>query len=64
MAAVGGSIIYRGVVAAALQMGFAPTDLKLVTAIIVVAALAAPTLASAKTGSFWLRKRQAGGEAK
>lgn len=63
LAAVGGSIIYRGAVAAALQLGFAPTDLKLVTAIIVVAALAAPALAASGVGSFRLRKRTAGGEA-
>lgn len=34
-----GSIIYKGVVALALQLGLAPTDLKLITAVIVVIAL-------------------------
>lgn len=34
-----GSIIYKGVVALALQLGLAPTDLKLITAVIVIIAL-------------------------
>lgn len=40
--AVAGSIVYRFVISFALRAGFAPTDLKLVTAIMVVIALAAP----------------------
>ncbi len=39
-----GSIIYRLAIATALQLGFAPTDLKVVTAILVILALGAPSL--------------------
>ncbi|MFP4017556.1 MAG: ABC transporter permease [Halanaerobiales bacterium] len=39
-----GAIIYRLAIAIALQMGFAPTDLKIVTAILVILSLGAPTL--------------------
>ncbi len=39
-----GSIIYRLAIAVALQLGFAPTDLKVVTAVLVILALGAPTL--------------------
>lgn len=39
-----GSIIYRLAIAIALQLGFAPTDLKIVTAILVIMALGAPSL--------------------
>jgi len=39
-----GSIIYRLAIAVALQLGFAPTDLKIVTAILVILALGAPSL--------------------
>lgn len=39
-----GSIIYRLAIAVALQLGFAPTDLKIVTAVLVVLALGAPSL--------------------
>lgn len=35
-----GSLLYRGCVALALKLGFPPTDLKLITSIIVIAALA------------------------
>lgn len=34
-----GSVLYKGAVAGALKLGLAPTDLKLITAIIVIAAL-------------------------
>jgi putative ABC transport system permease protein len=34
-----GSVLYKGAVAGALKPGLAPTDLKLITAIIVIAAL-------------------------
>lgn len=37
--AVIGSIIYKGAIALALRLGLAPTDLKLITAIIVIAAI-------------------------
>ena len=39
-----GSIIYRMAIAIALQLGFAPTDLKVVTAVLVILALGAPSL--------------------
>jgi len=39
-----GSVLYRIVIAAALQAGMPPTDLKLVSEVIVAAALVAPTL--------------------
>ncbi|ACL70745.1 inner-membrane translocator [Halothermothrix orenii H 168] len=39
-----GSIIYRLSISIALQLGFAPTDLKIVTALLVILALGAPSL--------------------
>jgi len=39
-----GSIIYRGIIAIALQMGMPPTDLRLISAIIVALALSIPEL--------------------
>ena len=39
-----GSIVYRLAIAVALQLGFAPTDLKIVTALLVILALGAPSL--------------------
>ncbi|SNX53065.1 ABC transporter permease [Thermoanaerobacterium sp. RBIITD] len=44
ISAVVGSIIYRGAIAVALSIGFDPTDLKLLTAILVVIALSLPGL--------------------
>jgi putative ABC transport system permease protein len=44
VAVICGSIIYRFVIALVLRLGFAPTDLKLLTAIIVVIALASPQI--------------------
>lgn len=44
ISAVVGSIIYRGAIAIALTVGFNPTDLKLLTAILVVIALSLPGL--------------------
>lgn len=42
---VGGSIVYRLLIATSLRIGwFEPTDLKLLTALLVVAALATPTI--------------------
>jgi putative ABC transport system permease protein len=43
-AALLGSILYRGIVALALRAGFAASDLKLVTALLVVLALTTPRL--------------------
>lgn len=45
-AVVGGSIIYRIIIAIVLQLGMKSTDLKLLTAIIVAFALAMPVLSS------------------
>jgi putative ABC transport system permease protein len=41
---IGGSIVYRLLIAGSLQLGIAPQDLKLLTAVLVVAALAIPTV--------------------
>ena len=46
LGAILGSVVYRFAVFFALRAGFAPTDLKIVTAGLVVVALAAPTLRS------------------
>jgi putative ABC transport system permease protein len=43
---IGGSIVYRLLIAVSLRLGIAPTDLKLLTAILVVAALSVPTIRS------------------
>jgi putative tryptophan/tyrosine transport system permease protein len=43
---VGGSIVYRLLIAVSLRLGIAPTDLKLLTAVLVVAALSVPTVRS------------------
>lgn len=57
--AVLGSVIYKAIIAVALELGFQPTDLKLVTVIIVVIAL---SLNNGKF-SFKIRKKSvAGGE--
>jgi putative ABC transport system permease protein len=60
IAVVCGSIVYRAVLALVLRLGLAPTDFKLLTALIVVIALASPqvrtwlglTKNSRKRGSF------------
>ena len=39
-----GSVVYRGVIAAALFIGLGPTDMRLVTSLIVIVALAVPRL--------------------
>ncbi len=41
---IGGSIVYRLLIAVSLRLGIAPTDLKLLTAVLVVVALAVPTV--------------------
>ncbi len=43
---VAGSLVYRFAVFFALRMGFAPTDLKIVTALLVVVALAGPVVSA------------------
>lgn len=55
-----GSLIYRAAVAGALEVGLAPTDLKLVTAVIVVAAL---SLNNKKLNWFARKRLRSGGEA-
>jgi len=44
LSAVLGSVLYRGIVAMALRAGFMAQDLKLVTAVLVILALATPSL--------------------
>lgn len=41
---IGGSIVYRLLIAVSLRLGIAPTDLKLLTALLVVVALSVPTV--------------------
>lgn len=43
-AVIGGSIVYRLLIAVSLRLGIAPTDLKLLTAVLVVAALSVPAI--------------------
>ena len=49
IAVVAGSVAYRVVIAAALFIGLGPTDMRLVTSLIVVVALAVPSLRSLVT---------------
>ncbi|MBO5140628.1 MAG: hypothetical protein J6B76_08265 [Peptococcaceae bacterium] len=44
LAIVGGSVVYRVVVAVVLKMGFNQNDMKLLTAVIVAVALAMPLI--------------------
>lgn len=44
VAVAAGSVLYRGVIALALFVGLGPTDMRLVTSLIVIAALAVPRL--------------------
>jgi putative tryptophan/tyrosine transport system permease protein len=44
VAVAAGSVLYRAVIAAALFIGLGPTDMRLVTSLIVIAALAVPRL--------------------
>lgn len=54
LAVVGGAILYRFVIAAALWLGLKPTDMKLVTAVLVVLALTLPRYLTAlqRQGGF------------
>jgi putative ABC transport system permease protein len=54
IAVVLGAILYRFVIAVALHLGMPPTDLKLISAVIVTMALAAPVI---KAGLISRRKR-------
>ncbi|GAA4713765.1 ABC transporter permease [Brevibacillus fulvus] len=45
LAVIGGSIVYRLVIAVALRAGFNPSDLKIITALIVIIALTLPNVA-------------------
>lgn len=61
LAALVGSVVYRLAVFFALRAGFAPTDLKIVTSLLVVGALALPTLRERMQASRWRateRRRQ------
>ncbi|NLY29576.1 MAG: ABC transporter permease [Firmicutes bacterium] len=53
-----GSLIYRGAIFAALRLGLAPTDLKLITAVLVVVALSGPVWSSS-VAKFGGGKRRA-----
>jgi putative ABC transport system permease protein len=53
LAALGGTFIYRLVISVALRLGMAPGDLKLVTAVLVIIALAVPYLQK-KVQREWL----------
>jgi putative ABC transport system permease protein len=44
LSVIGGSLLYRLAITVALRLGFAPTDLKIVTAVLVIFALSAPTI--------------------
>ncbi|MGE5587854.1 MAG: ABC transporter permease [Clostridia bacterium] len=57
---VAGSVVYRFAVFIALRMGFAPTDLKIVTAALVVIALSAPAIRA----SLGMERRRALGHGK
>ncbi len=53
MAVIGGTIVYRIIVAFALRIGLDPSDMKLVTALIVIAALISPRIMAT-----WKKKRK------
>lgn len=53
LAVIGGAIIYRIIVALALRVGLNPSDMKLMTALIVIAALIAPKIIDS-----WKEKRK------
>jgi putative ABC transport system permease protein len=53
LAALGGTFIYRLVISVALRLGMAPGDLKLITAVLVIIALAVPYLQK-KVQREWL----------
>lgn len=56
IAVVFGGVVYRAVIAVVLQLGLAPTDLKLVTALIVIVALIFPDLKQNLAGSgIWTK---------
>ncbi|MGE5571654.1 MAG: ABC transporter permease [Bacteroidota bacterium] len=59
--AVAGSVVYRFAVFFALRLGFAPTDLKIVTAALVVVALSGPAIRRASLG---MERRRAAGHGK
>ncbi|MDI7246702.1 MAG: ABC transporter permease [Bacillota bacterium] len=59
--AVAGSVVYRFAVFFALRLGFAPTDLKIVTAALVVIALSGPAIRRASLG---MERRRAAGHGK
>ncbi|QQE75656.1 ABC transporter permease [Brevibacillus composti] len=58
LAVILGSVVYRLVIALALQAGLNPSDMKLITALIVIVALTLPTIAKGfwKKQSLWAAK--------
>lgn len=62
LAAALGSIVYRGVIQLALNAGFNPNDMKLISAVLVVAALIIPTWGPAKRFRARRRRAQAAAE--
>lgn len=62
LGAIVGSVIYRLAVFLALRLGFAPTDLKLVTALLVIAALSGKSLKQGLGGGRRKAVRDAGTE--
>lgn len=58
IAVVFGAVIYRAVISVVLQLGLAPTDLKLVTAFIVIIALISPNLKqNLRSSGIWTKSR-------
>lgn len=58
IAVVFGGVVYRAVIAVVLQLGLAPTDLKLVTAFIVIIALISPNLKqNLHRSGIWTKSR-------
>jgi len=53
LAAIGGTFVYRPMITIALRLGMVPGDLKLITAILVIIALAIPFIQK-KVRREWL----------
>ncbi|WP_207893894.1 ABC transporter permease [Tumebacillus sp. BK434] len=62
LAVIGGAILYRLIVAFALRAGVNPSDLKLITALIVIAALVSPKTLQAWKAKARKSRRITGGE--
>lgn len=61
VAVVIGSLVYRVVIALVLQLGFPPTDLRLLTSLVVILALASPIIKSTLQKTFGFRKGEQNG---